>query len=381
MMFQELLACFGAIEEPRQVGKVEHELIDVLAITVCAVLAHAETFEDIALYGQHKEKWLRQFLRLPNGIPSHDTFRRVFMLINAERFERCFLAWTRAVFTPPEKDGLRQIAVDGKTMRRSFDRRKGNSPLHVVSAFATQTGLTLAQCVVSEKSGEAEVLLPLLEGLDLTGALISLDALYARKSLADSIVEQGADYLMALKKNNKKDHACVVEHFAKTTFGKIPDTPAVFDAFDETHGRLTRRRAFVSDDPELIGTLKGWRNLSRVIAVETITSTTNAHGGGCGETKCEIRYFLTSSQAEGATLVSAVRDHWAIENSLHWVLDVGFREDDSRLRDRNAAANLAVIRKIAINLVKADTSQKGSIKGRRKAAGWDNDYMQKIISF
>ncbi len=346
----------------------------MLAITICAVLAHAETFEVIALYGQHKEKWLRQLLRLPNGIPSHDTFRRVFMLINA-------LAWKRAAFTPAEKDGPRQIAVDGKTMLRSFDRRKGNSPLHVVSAIATQKGLTLALCVVSEKSGEAEAPLPLLEGLNLAGALISLDALYARKWLANSIVEQGADYLMALKKNNKKDHACDVEHFAKTTFGKILDPPAVFDAFDETHGRLTRRRAFFSDDAELIATLKEWRDVRRVIAVETITSTANAHGGGCGKTRCDIRYFLTSSEAEGPALASAVRDHWAIENSLHSVLDAGLREDDSRLQDRNAVANLAVIRNIAFNLVEADKSQKGSIKGRRKAAGWDKVCLQKIIRF
>ena len=380
-MFDKLLTCFGTIEEPRQEGKVDHLLIDILAITVCAVLAHAETFEDIELYGKHKKKWLQQFLKLPNGIPSHDTFRRVFMLINAERFEACFLAWTRAVFSPGEKETLRQIAVDGKTVRRSFDRRKGMSPLHVVSAFATQSGLTLAQRVVAEKSGEAEALLPLLQGLDLAGALISLDALYARKALASSIVEQGADYLIALKRNNKTDHARVVAYFSGTTFGKIPDTPAVYDAFDETHGRLVRRRAFVSNDPDLIIALQKWPRLRQVIAVETITSVTNAHGGGRGKTSSDIRYFLTSSEADGLALASAVRDHWAIENSLHWVLDVGFREDDSRLRDRNAAANLSVIRKIAINLVKADKSIKGSIKGRRKAAGWNNDYMQKIVGF
>jgi len=206
-MFRELLNCFSAIEDPRREGKVDHLLIDILAITVRAVLTHAETFEDIALYGKHKEKWLRQFLRLPNGIPSHDTFRRVFMLIGAERFENTFLAWTRAVFSSPGDETFRQIAVDGKTMRRSFDRRRGTSPLHVVSAFATQSGLTLAQRVVAEKSGEAEVLLPMLRGLDLAGALISLDALYARKAFASSIVDQGADYLIALKKNNKTDHA------------------------------------------------------------------------------------------------------------------------------------------------------------------------------
>ena len=178
-MFRELLTCFVSMEEPRQAGKVEHRLVDVLAITVCAVLAHAGSFEDIELYGHYKEKWLRQFLDLPNGIPSHDTFRRVFMLVNAELFETCFLAWTRAVFSPVKDGKRRRVAVDGKAMRRSFDRRKGRSPLHVVSAFATQSGFTLTQRLVAEKSGEAEVPLPPLKGLDLAGALISLDALYA----------------------------------------------------------------------------------------------------------------------------------------------------------------------------------------------------------
>jgi len=182
--------------------------------------------------------------------------------------------------------------VDGKAIRRSFDRRKGNSALHVVSAFATQSGLTLAQRVVAEKSGEAEALLPLLEGLDLTGALISLDALYAQKSLMAKIVDQGADYLIALKRNNKKDHARVVEHFADTAFGKVPDSTAVFDAFEETHGRLSRRRAFVSDDPALIVALQEWRNVRQVIAVENITSNTNAHGGGRGEPKRRYQIFL-----------------------------------------------------------------------------------------
>ena len=213
----------------------------------------------------------------------------------------------------------------------------------MVSAFATQSGLTLAQRVIAEKSGEAEVLLPLLEGLDLTGALISLDALYAQKSLVAKVVNQGADYLVALKKNNKNDHARVVEHFADTAFGKIPDCPAVFDTFEETHGRLTRRRAFVSSDLDLIASLQEWRNVRQVIAVENITSNTNAHGGGRGETKSDIRYFLTSSSADGLTLAAAVRNHWAIENSLHWVLDVGFREDESPGQTHEACESLCPV--------------------------------------
>ena len=262
-MFRELLTCFGAMEEPRQAGKVEHGLVDVLAITVCAVLAHAESFEDIDLYGQYKEKWLRQFLDLPNGIPSHDTFRWVFILVNAEQFKMCFLAWTRAVFSPVKDGKRRRIAVDGKAMHRSFDRRKGSSPLYVVSTFATQSGLTLTQRVVAETSGEAEVLLPLLKGLDLAGALISLDALYARKTIAGEIVDQGADYLTGLKGNNRKGHARVVEFFSEHAFTRTGTMKAAFDAFDETHGRRVRRRAFVTDDPALIGALNGWPALTR----------------------------------------------------------------------------------------------------------------------
>ena len=373
-MFKELLSCFGRIEEPRQCGKVEHRLIDILAITVCAVLTHAESFEDIALYGKHKETWLREFLELPGGIPSHDTFRRVFMLIDANKFEQCFLSWTRAVFTRSDKNQLHHIAVDGKTMRRSFDRSKGTSPLHVVSAFATQSGLTLAQRVIAEKSGETEALIPLLEGLELSGALISLDALYARKSLAQDIVERGADYLLALKRNNKRDHAYVVEFFREHAFDKRATMQTVFDAFDETHGRLVRRRVFVTSEPELIEKLDDWAHLAQIIAVETIYSVNHAHGGERGSITSDIRYFLTSSKESGQVLAAAVRDHWSIENSLHWVLDIGFREDECRIRHRNAASNLAVIRKIAINLVKADKSSRGSIKGKRKAAGWSNQY-------
>ncbi len=182
-----MLTCFGAIEGPRQVRKTNHRLIDVLAITVCAVLTHAESFEDVALYGRLKEKWLRKFRELPNGIPSHDTFRREFMLIDAGRFEDCFLAWTRTVFTPPDDAAVRQIAIDGKAMRRSFDRRSGRSPLPVVSAFATHSGMTLAQRVVADKSGEAEVLLPFWKGWSWLARLSHLMRFMAERPLQTAL--------------------------------------------------------------------------------------------------------------------------------------------------------------------------------------------------
>jgi predicted transposase YbfD/YdcC len=380
-MFRELLSSFSSIEDPRESKKREHLLLDVLAISVCAALAHAESFEDVALYGRSKRAWLSRFLSLPNGIPSHDTFRRVFMPIDVKSFERCFLDWTRAAFREEEgAEGLRHVAVDGKTMRRSFDRRAGRSPLHVVSAFATRSGLTLAQRVVSDKSGELSVLPDLLDGLDLAGSLISLDALACRKEVASAIVDGGGDYLLALKANQKKAHASARDWFDENAFSLGGGLRPALDSFDGSHGRLTRRRAFVSGAADLIEAVGAWPGLKKVLAVETIRSVDNAPQGGAREARSEIRYCLTSAEADDATLAAAVRNHWAVENGLHWVLDVGFREDECRVRNRNAAGNLAVLRKIAVNLVKADVSRKGSIKGKRKAARWDDDFMQKIVA-
>lgn len=239
----------------------------------------------------------------------------------------------------------------------------------------------LAQKVVEDKCSEVDFLPALLDGLELTGALISLDALYARKEVVSLIYDKQADYLIALKGNQKRTHAIVREYFERTAFGGNGAVlHPVFDAFDESHGRLTRRRAFVSDVSSLPDSLQNWKGASQVIAVETITSQNHTYGGGRGKTTSDIRYFITSSTQAGSVLAAAVRNHWSIENSLHWVLDMGFREDECRVRDKNAASNLAAIRKIAMNLVKAESSVKGSIRGKRKAAGWDNDYMQKIIS-
>ncbi|WP_093191553.1 ISAs1 family transposase [Pseudovibrio sp. Tun.PSC04-5.I4] len=375
-----LLESFGQINDPRQGCKTEHLLGDILAISVCAVLAGAESYEDIADYGHCKHDWLCQFLTLPNGIPSHDTFRRVFMLIDANQFEACFLHWTRTAFTRTTNDGEPDhIAIDGKTMRRSFNRRTGQSPLHVVSAFSTGSGVTLAQRVVSEKAGETTVLPDLLAGLELTGSLISLDALHCYKAISQTIVNCGADYLIALKGNQKKAHHEVKGYFKRNAFDMSGQLRPVADTIDNNHGRVTRRRAFVCEDISKLQTLQDWPKLAQVLAVETISSLNHVHGGGPSKVTADIRYFLTSAEASPVVIAAAIRNHWAIE-SLHWVLDVGFREDDSRIRDRNAAANLSVLRKISINLVKADTTRKGSIKRHRKTAGWNNDYMQKIIS-
>jgi predicted transposase YbfD/YdcC len=373
-MLQALIAELASIEDPRCAWKVEHRLLDILAIAVCAVLGEAETFEDIALYGRCKEAWLRGFLALPNGIPSHDTFRRVFTLIDPEAFERCFMGWVRAVFRAGE-DGPRQVAVDGKTVRRSFDRKKGRSPLHLVSAYATEGGLVLAQRAAEEKKGELAVLPGLLDGLDLRGCLASLDALACQPAIAERVVARGGDYLLALKGNRKKAHAEVKAWFAANASALGGSLRPFFDAFDDSHGRLVRRRVFACPAPGVFATPADWPGLKAVLAVETIRGIP-----GRGKVTAEIRHYLSSAALPPAALAAAIRNHWRVENGLHWVLDVVFREDHSRVRERNAARNLALLRKIALNLARADTTLKASLKGKRKYAGWDDAFMATLIA-
>src|SRR3954447_19889565 len=271
-MLEALIKELASIEDPRCEWKVEHHLLDILVIAVCAVLGEAESFEDIALYGRCKEAWLRGFLALPNGIPSHDTFRRVLMLVDPDAFERSFLAWVRAVFRP-EEGALRQVAIDGKAVRRSFDLRKGRSPLHLVSAYATEHGLVLAQRATETKGGELAVLPELLDGLDLAGCLVSLDALACQPGIAERITDRGGDYLLALEGNRKKAHAEVKAWFAANAFALGGSLRPCFDAFDESHGRLVRRRVFACPDAGVFTTLAAPPGLRPGLAVETIRGT------------------------------------------------------------------------------------------------------------
>src|SRR5689334_1425435 len=373
-MLDALIKELASIEDPRCAWKVEHRLIDVLAIAVCAVLGEAETFEDIALYGRCKEAWLRGFLALPNGIPSHDTFRRVLMLVDPDAFERSFLGWVRAVFRP-EEGGPRQVAIDGKTVRRSFDRKHGRSPLHLVSAYATEGGIVLAQRAAEGKGGELAVIPELLDGLDLRGCLVSLDALACHPAIAGHIAGRGGDYLLALKGNRKKAHAEVRDWFAANAFALGASLRLFSDAFDDGHGRLVRRRVFACPDTGVFATLKDWPGLRAVLAVETIRGIP-----GRGKVTAEIRHYLSSAELPPAALAAAIRNHWRIENGLHWILDVTFREDGSRVRERNAARNLGLLRRIALNLARADSTLKASLKGERKYAGWDDAFTATLMA-
>jgi predicted transposase YbfD/YdcC len=377
-MIESLVDQFATLDDPRCPGKVEHRLVDILVIAVCAVVAEAETVEDIALYGRCKKAWLRGFLELPGGIPSHDTFRRVFMLIDPDAFERCFLAWVRAAFplddTVRATVGPEQVAVDGKVVRHSFDRKQGRSPLHLVSAYATGRGLVLAQRAVDDTGGEPARLPALLDGLHLDGCLVSLDARSCRREVAEHIVARGADYLLTLKANQGKAHGEVRAWFAAHAFDRGAGLRPCFDAFDGTHGRLVRRRVFACPDVGCFTTLRDWPGLTMVLATETIRGV-----NGSGVVTAEIRHCLSSSAAPPEVLAQAIRRHWAVENGQHWVLDVTFGEDRSRVRERNAARNLALLRRIALDLLRADASLRASLKGRRKTAAWDDAYMARLL--
>jgi predicted transposase YbfD/YdcC len=371
-MIEGLASCFTGLEDPRETRRCDHQLIDILVIAVCAVIACAESWEDIELYGRSKRAWLEQFLALPNGIPSHDTFRRVFMLIDPDAFEACFSRWARSLAVGVERE---VVAVDGKTVRRSGSRRHDRGPLHLVGAWASRQGLVLGQRAVDSKSNEIAAIPELLDTLRLEGCIVTLDAMGCQKGIAERIRAKGADYLLVLKANHGHAFEAVREHFGRTCFGLGSGGRPVFDAFEEGHGRLVRRRVFMDPAAKDLEPLRGWPELSAVLAVETIRGV-----DGSGEVEAETRYFLTSCGDDPAVLVQAIRRHWGIENALHGVLDVTFREDDSRVRDRTAARNLALLRRIALNLVARDRRGRASLRGRRKRAAWNDAYMLQIIA-
>jgi predicted transposase YbfD/YdcC len=260
-------------------------------------------------------------------------------------------------------------------VRRSGSRRHEHGPLHLVSAWASGRGLALGQREVEGKSNEIAAIPELLDGLRLDGCIVTLDAMGCQKGIAERIRAKGADYLLVLKANHGRAFEAVREHFERTCFGRGSGGRPVFDAFDEGHGRLVRRRVFASPAAGELEPLSGWPELGTVLAAETIRGVT-----GTGKVEAEVRYFLTSCDDDPAILVQAIRRHWSVENALHWVLDVTFREDDSRVRDRTAARNLALLRKIALNLIARDRRGRASLRGRRKMAAWNDDYMLRIIA-
>jgi predicted transposase YbfD/YdcC len=364
-----LLDHFASLPDPRIERHRWHKLSDILVIAVCAVLCGAESYPAIEDFGQEREEWLRQFLELPEGIPSHDTFNRVLRLLDPVQFQRCFLRWMQAV---AEVTAGEVVAIDGKALRRSFEKGTAKRAIHMVSAWATANGVVLGQRKVDTKSNEITALPVLLELLALKGCIVTIDAMGCQRAIAQTIVEQGADYVLALK-GNQPTLEQAVERFFVT--GPEAEGHCLQSAYHEQteqgHGRVETRCAWISAEltPEVTAAAwPGLRSIGRVEATRPVA----------GETSVEQRFYLSSLPPDAAQFAQAVRKHWGIENQLHWTLDVTFREDLSRLRTGHGAENFAVLRHITLNLLRQESSTK-SLPRKRLACALNPNYLLKVL--
>jgi predicted transposase YbfD/YdcC len=362
-----LMAHFEALQDPRVERTRKHNLLDIIAITLCAVIAGADSWTDVEDYGNAKHDWLKGFLELPHGIPSHDTFGRVFAALDPGRFRDCFAAWVAAV---AQRLGLKQVAIDGKTLRGAHDRAHGLAALHLVSAWATEAHLTLGQVAVGDQSNEITAIPLLLQLLDLQGALVTIDALGCQTEIAEDIRIYGGDYLLAVKENQPRLYADI-DRLAEAV---LADDAGVKSCLAEGagHGRQEARACWVVHDLDGIRDRDRWADLKSVV----ILVSERVVGG---EATYERRYYISSRKASARAFLDAVRGHWGIENSLHWVLDVCFDEDRSRLRSDHGPENLAWLRRLAVSILKQADGGKGSIRRKRLTAGWDNAFLERAL--
>jgi predicted transposase YbfD/YdcC len=367
-----LRQCFADLHDPRREHGRYHDLWDILGLTICAVIAGADSWVDVEEYGHCKLAWLKTFLALPNGIPAHDTLGRVFRLINPAAFQQCFQHWVNALV---EATAGRVIAIDGKTARRSCDRASGQGPLHLISAWAAENHLTLGQLAVDGKSNEITAIPELLKLIDVTGAIVTIDAMGCQKHIAAPIRAGGGDYVLALKDNQPTLHADVRQLFLDGLANDFADLKHhSCETVDEGHGRVEQRYYHIVAVPAELAAKHpewpDWRSVGMVYSERTV---------GDQEPSSEVRYFINSLPPKVKTFARAVRGHWGIENSLHWVLDVSFREDESRVRKDHAPENLALVRRLAAALLKQEQTTKGGIACKRKQAGWDNAYLEQVL--
>ena len=358
-------------EDPRIERTKRHQLIDVITIAICAVICGADSWVAIETYGQAKKEWLKRFLELPNGIPSHDTFARIFASINPQKFQECFLSWIKsiAVLTDGEV-----IAIDGKNLKHSYDRKAGNRAISMVSAWAGTNKLVLAQRKVDSKSNEITAIPELIKVLDISGCIVTIDAIGCQKEIVNLISQKDANYIIALKKNQKNLYENVELLFKEA----ISKRDKGFNASDYStrdlgHGREeVRNYLMLSDVSNQIDPENKWNKLNSIGMVESVRTEN-------GKTTVETRYYISSLNLDAKKIGESIRSHWGIENSLHWILDVALNEDDCRIRKDNAPQNFAVLRHIAVNLLGKEKSKKLGIKNKQFLAAMDNNYLAKVL--
>jgi predicted transposase YbfD/YdcC len=368
-----LIEHFASLEDPRVDRTKLHPLLSIVAIAICAVIAGSQSWNDIEEFGEAAEGFFADFLELPGGIPSHDTFNRVFAALDPAQFRECFGAWMRSVagVLPTQV-----VALDGKTVRRSHDRGAGRGAIHMVSAWASENRVVLAQVKVGEKSNEITALPELLRSLAISGCIVTIDAMGCQRNIAEQIVEQGADYVLALKGNQGTLQEDVEDSFEEAEKGGFAGAGHA-ETVNKGHGRIERRDAWVISDGEVIDWINSHHNWPGLAAIGMVRSERRI-----GEKiEAESRYYILSKALPATQFAHTVRSHWGIENSVHWVLDTAFREDESRVRAGYAAENLATLRHMALNLLKKYPSKKGSsIRTRRLRAGWDTNYLRRLLS-
>lgn len=368
---------FAGLPDPRVARTRRHQLFDILIIALCATICGADDFVAMAQWGRAKRDWLQQQLglELRSGIPSHDTFGRVFARLNPEAFARCFVAWTRVLQTHTNGQ---VIALDGKQLRHSFDTATNKAAVHLVSAWATKNRLVLAQTAVQQNSNEITAVPELLKLLDIQGCIVTLDAMGCQKDIARQIREQGGDYVLALKANHGNLYESVRQFFERsrqqnwrTGFGNVAHR--CHRSTEKGHGRIETRRCFlVDEDTAWLDPDEAWAGLRSVALVERERRVAE-------QVSVEVRYFISSLAGSARQVQRAVRRHWHVENRQHWVLDVSFGEDDCRVRKDNAAQNLAGLRRLALNLLGQETRAKVGVKNKRARAGWDDAYLEAVL--
>lgn len=365
-----IIEYFDQLDDPRIERTKLHLLIDIVTLTICAVICGADGPVDVEQYGHEKYEWLRSFLALPNGIPSHDTIGRVLARLDPKQFQSCFLRWMRSLC---QLSSGEVVPIDGKTLRHSYDTELEQSAIHMVSAWATTNRMVLGQVKVAEKSNEITAIPELLDALDLTECIVTIDALGCQKEIATRIIDKGADYVLAVKGNQEHLYTDIKRQFdtlvQQDSYESALD---YYETYDEQHGRTERRRYWTTSLLTMLRTKDHWQGLQTIGMVESERSLN-------GETTVEQRYYILSLPNDARTFGSSVRAHWGIENLVHWVLDVAFREDMSRIRMAHGPENFALIRHIALNLLRQESSFKGSIKTKRLKAGWNNTYLAKVL--